>query len=149
MKYKKYIILLLLVVVFGCNKAYASTNFELNTINSSLSPIVEKVNLINFLDVDCSGLFGDRNDPDSLSYLINEILQYPKIIVPILVIGLGTLDLVKAVIAGKEDDMRKAQKTFVKRLLIGVAFFLLPVLVNIIMWLANVVWNGAYTTCGL
>ena len=149
MKYKKYIILLLLVVVFGCNKAYASTNFELNTINSSLSPIVENVNLINFLDVDCAGLFGDRNDPDSLNYLINEILQYPKIIVPILVIGLGTLDLVKAVLAGKEDDMRKAQKTFVKRLLIGVTFFLLPVLINIIMWLANVVWNGAYATCSL
>ena len=143
MKYKKYIILLLLVVAFGCNMVYASTNFEIAAITDNGGSEDDKY------EDPCVGLFGDRNDPDSLNYLINEILQYPKIIVPILVIGLGTLDLVKAVIAGKEDDMRKAQKTFVKRLLIGVAFFLLPVLINIIMWLANVVWNGAYTTCGL
>jgi hypothetical protein len=51
--------------------------------------------------------------------------------------------------ASKEDEMKKAQKTFIKRVIIGVAFFFIPALVNILMWLANIVWNGMYPTCGL
>ena len=82
MKYKKYIILLLLVVAFGCNMVYASTNFEIAAITDNGGSEDDKY------EDPCVGLFGDRNDPDSLNYLINEILQYPKIIVPIIDITL-------------------------------------------------------------
>ena len=82
--------------------------------------------------------------------LINEILQYPRLIVPGIILVLGTLDLFKAVIAGKEDEMKKAQKTFIKRLIIGVCVFMVPVFINAIMWLANLAWQGlGYTTCSL
>lgn len=154
MNYKKYLLFLLFIMIIGCNKIYASSeNYydkeknEIVNINSNFKH--NQGNLINILDVDCKGIFGDKNNPDSLSNLINEILQYPKIIVPILVIVLGILDLGKAVIAGKEDEMKKAQKTFVKRLILGVVFFFIPVIVNIIMWLADIVWNGMYTSCRL
>lgn len=101
-------------------------------------------------NVDCNELFGSKDDPNSIRYMINEILQYPKIIVPILVICFGTLDFAKAVIAGKEDDMKKAQKTFIKRIVIGVAFFFIPVIVDIIMGLADIVWEGlGYTSCNI
>ena len=100
--------------------------------------------LINILEVGCNDLFDQ-----SLIDLLNDILKYPRIIVPILVIGLGLIDLGKAVMASKEDEMKKAQKTFIKRVIIGVAFFFIPALVNILMWLANIVWNGMYPTCGL
>lgn len=100
--------------------------------------------------VDCNAIFGSKDDPDSLRYLIDEILQYPRIIVPILVLILGMLDLGKAVIAGKEDEMKKAQKTFIKRLIIGVAFFFIPIFVDIIMSLADIVWQGlGYTSCSI
>lgn len=94
-------------------------------------------------------LFGDKNNPDSISYMINQALQYVRIIVPILIILLGTIDFAKAVIAGKEDNMKKAQSTFVKRLVAGVAVFFIPLLVNIIMDLADMVWAGEYFTCPL
>jgi len=102
-------------------------------------------------DVNCHAIFGDKNNPESIRYLVDEILSYPRIIVPILVIVLGMLDLAKAVIAGKEDQMRKAQATFVKRIIAGVVIFLIPVLVDLIMGLADIVWAGKnYTTgCGL
>ena len=100
-------------------------------------------------DVSCDGIFGSKDDPDSLRYLFNEIMMYPKIIVPILVIALGILDLAKAVTAASEDVMKKAQKTFVKRLLISIAIFFVPTIMNVIMYLADLVWNGAFTTCGL
>lgn len=99
--------------------------------------------------ITCEGLFGDPDKEDSLRHLIDEILRYPQIIVPILVILLGTIDFAKAVIAANEDGMRKAQKDFIRRVLIGVAVFLVPVLVDILMSLADIVWNGVYTSCGL
>lgn len=97
---------------------------------------------------------GETFDPDgdgqsSIRYMINLVLQYVRIIVPILVILLGTLDFAKAVMAGKEDNMRKAQQDFIKRVLMGVAVFFVPLLVDLIMDLADIVWNGSYPNCGL
>lgn len=97
---------------------------------------------------DCNELFGDKNDPESIRYLIDQILEYPKIIVPVLVIIFGIIDFSKAVIAGKEEEMKKAQRTFIKRVVIGVAFFFIPLFIDIIMDLADIVWEGlGYTTC--
>lgn len=102
------------------------------------------------VNVDCDTIFGDKDNPDSLRYLINEILMYPKIIVPILLILLGMLDFAKAVISSKEDEMKKAQATFIKRVIAAVAVFFIPLLVDIIMGLADIVWAGTgYSSCGL
>ena len=101
-------------------------------------------------ELTCDELFGSKDDPDSLAYLINQILLYVRIIVPILIILLGSLDFAKAVVAAKEDEMKKAQKTFVRRLIAGVAVFFAPVIVNLIMQLADIVWEGlGYTSCNL
>jgi len=90
----------------------------------------------------CEELFGDENDPDSLNSMINMAMQYVRIIVPIIIILLGTIDLSKAVIAGKEDNMKKAQIDFAKRVIIGVLIFFVPIIVNVIMDLAEIVWQG-------
>lgn len=96
---------------------------------------------------DMNVLFGSKDDPESVRYLINEILGYVRIIVPILIILLGTIDFAKAVLAGKEDNMKKAQSAFVKRLIAGVVVFLVPTIVDIIMGLADIVWAGEYIHC--
>ena len=105
----------------------------------------------------CREIFGDPNyagetdvdengngyiDPPSLAYLINSVLKYVRVIVPILIIVLGSLDFAKAATAGKADEMKKAQITFVKRLIAGIIIFFVPVIVNLIMWLADIVWDG-------
>lgn len=150
MKYKSYIIVLLIAMVLGIGKTYAvNINSQGNISMHGSNEIIQKYTPINTLEITCKGLFGSKKDPDSLRSLINEILQYPRIIVPILVIGLGIIDLSKAVLASKEDEMKKAQSTFVKRLIIGVAFFFIPLFVDIIMTLADIVWNGMYTSCNI
>ena len=127
------------------NIVIANSNVESNhSSNQSITNSGENV------VVTCDELFGSKNDPNSIKYMINEILQYPRIIVPILVIIFGIIDFGKAVIASKEDEMKKAQSTFIRRVIIGVAIFFVPALVNIIMSLADIVWEGlGYTTCGL
>lgn len=98
---------------------------------------------------DYEAIFGSKDDPDSIRYMVNTILQYVRIIVPILIILLGTIDFAKAVLAGKEDNMKKAQTDFIKRVMIGVAVFFVPLLVDVVMWLADIVWAGQYPHCPL
>ena len=165
MKYRKYLVFIVLLLILGTNKIYADT-YHHNTNGFLLkyeTSFSNKLAIDNNDDsrngmmtiaavVGANGgceIFGSKSDPDSLSYLINEILMYPKYIVPALVIGLGTLDFAKAIIASKEDEMKKAQATFIKRVIIGISIFFVPLIINIIMYLADIVWNGAFTTCGI
>ena len=60
--------------------------------------------------------------------------------VPIMVMTLGIFDFLKAMTASKEDEMKKAQKRFIIRLVAGVLVFLAPTIVNLII---NILNNGA------
>lgn len=155
MKYKKYsyIIILIMVLMIGINRIYAEelplTNQPKYTENTNdrKGNILKQIANTKTEKPQCDYLFGDKDDPDSIRGLANEILMYPKIIVPILVILLGIIDLGKAVLASKEDQMRKAQSTFIKRLLIGVVIFFIPTILDLIMFFIDLVLG--YTTCGL
>ena len=64
--------------------------------------------------------------------LISTIVTLIKIGVPILLIIFGMLDLGKAVMAQKEDEIKKGQQTFVKRLIAAVVVFLVVFIVQIV-----------------
>lgn len=82
--------------------------------------------------------------------LINKYLGYIHIIVPMLIIALGTYDFFRAMIASKEDEMKKAQKRFIIRLVAGALVFLAPTIVNIIIDILNSVLVGTENkACGL
>ncbi len=101
------------------------------------------------ITVTCSSLFdSDKKGEESLGSLIKSALNIIRIVVPILIIVLGSLDFGKAVIASKEDEMKKAQTTFIKRLIAGIAVFFVPVIINVVMNLADIVWEGqGYSYC--
>lgn len=63
------------------------------------------------------------------------VLRAIQFIVPVLLILWGTIDLVKSVVAGKEDDIKKNQKTLVRRVISAVIVFLIPVAVDILLGL--------------
>lgn len=56
----------------------------------------------------------------------------------------GLLDLGKAVIAGKEDEMKKAQGTLIKRVIYAVAVFLV---VTIVWFIMGMVGNTEWRDC--
>lgn len=74
---------------------------------------------------------------------LNGYMDWIRVLVPVCLIGLGVFDFTKAVLASKEDEMKKAQQTFIKRLIIGIAIFFVPTVVNIIIDLANIVAGGS------
>lgn len=85
---------------------------------------------------DCTDLFGDE-----LISLINKIMNWIKIIVPILLIAYGTIDFTRAVFSGREDDMKKLRGTFIKRIVAALLVFIAPIFVNLLLSIANEVWS--------
>ena len=81
-----------------------------------------------FLDICTNASF----DPiwKLIGYLVNAIM----IGVPIILIVLGMIDLGKAVIASKEDEVKKATKAFGKRFLYAVGVFA-------VVWLVTFVFD--------
>lgn len=67
--------------------------------------------------------------------IIGFILKVIQIVVPILLILWGSIDLIKSVIAGKEEDIKNNQKTLLKRVISAVIVFLIPFLVSIVLGL--------------
>ena len=61
---------------------------------------------------------------------IGSYLNIVKIAVPIILIGFGIIEFTKAIFAGDEDKMKKAQKNFLLRIGIAVIFFLTPTIVD-------------------
>ena len=69
----------------------------------------------------------------SVFVIVRFILTIIQWVAPIILIIIGSIDMVKAIIAGKEDEIKKHQQTLIKRLISAVIIFLIPLLVSIIM----------------
>lgn len=69
--------------------------------------------------------------------LIRTVITAIQIGVPILLVIWGMLDLGKAVVAQKEDEIKKGQQTFMKRLLAAAIVFFVVVVVRFIVQLAT------------
>lgn len=89
---------------------------------------------MNFLVdvVACGGVNGIKDIPVVLPNLVALVVNAIKIVVPILLIIFGMLDLGKAVAAGKEDDIKKGQATFMKRAIAAITVFLIVAIVQLI-----------------
>lgn len=87
--------------------------------------------------LDLEGLYRCGNLGFSFSgtfpYLVNTIVVVIKIVVPILLIIFGMLDLGKAVVAAKEDEIKKGQQVFIKRAIAAVIVFFVIQIVQLVI----------------
>ena len=71
-------------------------------------------------------------------YIISTIVTLIKIAVPILLIIFGMLDLGKAVVAQKEDEIKKGQKIFIKRVIAAaIIFFVISIVQLLVSFVAG------------
>ena len=89
--------------------------------------------------VSCGNITGIPKKIPELTSLAITIIQ---IAVPVILVVVGSLDLFKGVTAGKEDEIKKGQQTFIKRLVIGALIFFIIVIVK---FLVSVVASGSDT----
>lgn len=69
--------------------------------------------------------------------VIGWVLWVFKIVIPILIIVFGMLDLGKAVVASKDDEIKKAIKSLAMRAVAGIVIFFIPSLVGAIFGLVG------------
>jgi hypothetical protein len=83
--------------------------------------------------------------------VVGYILLVFKIVIPIILIIFGMLDLGKAVIASKDDEIKKAMKSLAMRAIAAVVIFFIPTIVGLVMGLvSNFSSSGAesdYNVC--
>lgn len=72
-----------------------------------------------------------------VAFVRNGIFPIIQIGIPIILVVLGTLDLGKAVLAGKEDEMKNAQKMLIKRCVYAVLVFFVVTIVSLVFSLFN------------
>lgn len=81
--------------------------------------------------------------------LLKNLIRLLQIAIPIGLIIFGMLDLGKAVIAGKEDEMKKATSTLIKRIIYAVAVFLVITIVSFVMGLVgSSTWKDCWDAAG-
>lgn len=84
----------------------------------------------------------------SIWALVGKILTIFKIVIPLLVIIFGMIDLGKAVVASKDDEIKKAAKSLGMRCIAGVLIFFIPTIVGFAFSLADGFnADGDYTVC--
>jgi hypothetical protein len=109
------------------------------TINATIDATTSDIDLTTS-ELDCNGIFSGN-----FGTLLKDILSLLRFAVPILIIGLSTVDFVKSAAAQDQSEIKKSANKLVKRLVIGILIFLLPTLLDLILDLAGI----EYGTCGI
>ncbi len=71
--------------------------------------------------------------PDTVFNVVALIIRGIKIVVPILLIIWGMIDFAKSVVAKKEEDIKKYQKSFIMRLISAALVFLVIIIVQLVV----------------
>lgn len=75
--------------------------------------------------------------PGIVPKVVNIVYMVLQILVPVFLVIFGSLDFLKAVIAQKDDEIKKGQQTFIKRLISGIIVFFVFALVKLIISFAG------------
>lgn len=79
---------------------------------------------------DCKSLLGDPNTPGEVAYYLQRILNFIKILGPVLIIALSVYDYVKAIPSGDKEILSKVNKRSAIRISAGIALFFTPILIK-------------------
>ena len=128
--------------------------------NNNLIQIAEKNNKNNGTDTskwnegynqpqNCSGdnsILGNVNDPNSVAWLLQQVLNYLKVLGPILVVVLSSVEFAKVIINSDDEAMAKAQKKLITRIILAACLFFIPTLVQAALDLFGFTSDA---TCGI
>lgn len=86
--------------------------------------------------------------------IVGWVLWVFKIVIPIIIIIFGMIDLGKAVVASKDDEIKKSIKSLAMRAVAGIVIFFVPSLVSAIFGLVDsfqkdTELQGQYGVCEL
>ena len=129
-----------------CNDVYADV-----TIDDKTSKKYEACNNTfetKMAEFSKAGYFGNRiitgntsgnacdNTLGSLGEWLTKIFKLMLLAVPVIIMVFGFKDFIKALLSGKDDELKKSGSTFIKRLIFGAVFVALPMIIKVILTIA-------------
>ena len=78
-------------------------------------------------------ILGSPSDPDSVAWLLQKVLNYLKVLGPMIILVMSGIDFTKAIISGDDETMQKCYKRLITRLILAVVLFFAPTLVTVIL----------------
>ncbi|MBQ7140728.1 MAG: hypothetical protein IJO32_04425 [Bacilli bacterium] len=126
------------------NKQYAESNpgkccteYPETCMDESPEPEVEEPTCVAESDNFCDCLI-------KLFIFLGHIMNIIKITVPIIIILMGSIDLIKAIVYQNDDQIQITKKTFIKRLIYGVAVFFV---ISVVSFLIGLVGGDTNNRC--
>ncbi len=87
-----------------------------------------------FAEMEACNTLSDNLDIDSkLASTVHIVILLLQIAIPVLLVVFGSIDFVKAVTSQKEDEIKKGQQTFIKRLIAAVIVFFIVAIVKLLI----------------
>lgn len=116
------------------------TNMLIILLLLSVVAFIPEANAVSWLTsskVTCGNVSGI---PAKIPEIISMLILVMQIVVPILLVIFGSIDLAKGVMSQKEDEIKKGQQAFIKRIVVGLLVFFIVALVKLLI---SVVGNNA------
>lgn len=150
---------MLITIIFAITSIAFICPINVNAFSmDNYKEVASQTNILTRTDIDlddynqdqnCSGgdsILGDPTDEDSVAWLVQQILNVIKVVGPILTVLLSSIDFIYVIVKSDDEQMQKAQKKLITRLILAVLLFLIPTLVQVILSVFGIVSDP---TCGL
>ena len=95
-----------------------------------LMMFIPLINIVAATKVNCGNI---TNIPAKIPELTSYFITLVQIAVPVILVVMGSLDLFKGITASKEEEIKKGQQLFIKRLIVAALVFFVIVIVKFII----------------
>lgn len=96
----------------------------------------------------CSGALGSNVQIDTkFTTITHTVILIIQIAVPVILVIFGMIDLMKGIMAQKEDEIKKGQQTFIKRLVAAAIVFFVVAIVKLVFTFVADDKNGNMLNC--
>ena len=117
-----------------CQNIISNSDYELNNnkVNNCYSSCLKINNDIAGIE-NLNGGEKTCGFSKRLIIWVGNIIRWIKYIIPVIVIVLGIIDFIKAIASSNDDEMKKAQGRFIKRLVAAALIFIIPFIIEFIL----------------
>lgn len=142
---KKRINILFLIFVglisFSSFNVSAKSTINPITFDSKMAVISDSINSNSVVAVisslkdnkECKGILGNPDNEDSVAWFLVKILDYLKLLGPLMILVLSSLDFAKAILMSDDESLKKAQSSLITRLILAALLFVLPTLIEVVL----------------
>ena len=142
---KKRINILFLIFIglisFSLFNVSAKSTINPITFDSKMAVISDSINSNSVVAVisslkdnkECKGILGNPDNEDSVAWFLVKILDYLRLLGPLMVLVLSSLDFAKAILTSDDESLKKAQSSLITRLILAALLFVLPTLIEVIL----------------